>query len=62
MVGPRDSVIGVDPEPIVRRYLTQMYHRYETAKGPVAFNAVLIDLDDETGRARDIRLVQDVVP
>lgn len=59
MVGPRDSVIGMDPEPVIERYLTQMYHRYDVAKGPVVFNAVLIDLDDSTGRARTIKLLQD---
>jgi metallophosphoesterase (TIGR00282 family) len=61
MVGPRDSVIGVDPEPVIKRYLTQMYHRHEVARGPVTWNAVVIDLDDSSGRATGIRLVQDEV-
>jgi calcineurin-like phosphoesterase len=60
MVGPRDSVIGSDPEPIIRRHLTQMYQRNETAKGPTSFNAVVIDLED-SGCATGIRLVQEVV-
>lgn len=61
MVGPRDSVIGVDPQSVIQRYLTQMYHRYEVARGPVVFNAVVVDLA-ESGHATDIRLVQDVLP
>jgi len=60
MVGPRDSVIGVDPEPVIRRYLTQMYHRYDVAKGPVVFNAVLIDLNSD-GRATSIQLLQEEI-
>lgn len=60
MVGPRDSVIGVDPEAVIRRHLSQMYHRYEVARGPVVFNAVLIDLGED-GRATDICLVQESV-
>ena len=60
MVGPRDSVIGVDPDAVIKRYLTQMYHRYEVGKGPVAFNAVLIDLD-AAGRATSIQLLQEEV-
>jgi metallophosphoesterase (TIGR00282 family) len=60
MVGPRDSVIGVDPEAVIQRYLTQLYYRYEVARGPVDFNAVCIDLDDE-GRATSIALVQETV-
>lgn len=59
MVGPRDSIIGVEPEPVIQRYLTQMYHRHGVASGPVVFNAVLIDLDDASGRASNVRLVQD---
>lgn len=58
MVGPRDSVIGSDPEPVIRRHLTQMYQRHDTAKGPVSFNAVVVDLAED-GRATEIRLVQD---
>jgi len=61
MVGPRDSIIGSDPESVIARYLTQMYHRHEVAKGPIMFNAVLIDLEP-SGRAAGIQLVQDLLP
>jgi len=61
MVGPQESVIGVDPASVIQRYMTQMYHRHEVAKGPIAFNAVLIDVDDESGRATEIKLIQHVV-
>lgn len=60
MVGPRDSVIGAEPEPVIRRHLTQMYQRFDTAKGPTMFNAVLVELD-ESGRAMSIKLIQDLV-
>jgi len=61
MVGPLNSVIGVDPEPVIQRYLTQLYHRYDVARGPVVFCAVVIDLDDETGRATHIEHVQELL-
>lgn len=61
MVGPRDSIIGIEPEPMIKRYLTQMYQKYEVASGPVVFNSVLIDLDDETGKCTEIRLVQELL-
>ncbi|HEX6506889.1 MAG TPA: TIGR00282 family metallophosphoesterase [Chloroflexota bacterium] len=60
MVGPRDSVIGSDPTPIIERYLTQMYRRLEVARGPVVFNAVVVDLDAGS-RATSIRLVQELL-
>jgi metallophosphoesterase (TIGR00282 family) len=61
MVGPRDSVIGIEPDPIIKRYLTQMYQKYEVASGPVVFNSVLIDIDDETAKCTGIRLVQELL-
>jgi 2',3'-cyclic-nucleotide 2'-phosphodiesterase len=57
MVGPRDSVLGVDPRIIVSRFLDGIPRRFEVAEGPVQFNSVLIDVDETTGRARSIARV-----
>jgi metallophosphoesterase (TIGR00282 family) len=54
MVGPRDSVLGVDAAIIVQRYLDHLPHRFEVADGVVQFNSVVVDVDDVTGRARSI--------
>ena len=54
MTGPIDSVIGVDKDLILQRFLTQMPVRFETAKGPAALHGVVITVDPETGRASDI--------
>ena len=48
LTGPTDSVIGVDPEIALRRFLTQMPNRFEPAKGPVALHGVVIRIDPET--------------
>ncbi len=55
MTGPYDSVIGVDKEIILRRFLTSMPIRMEAAKAKVEFHSVIIDIDETTGRARQIR-------
>ena len=57
MVGPRDSVLGIEPSIIVSRYLDHLPRRFEVAAGVVQFNSVVIDIDDETGRARSIERV-----
>jgi hypothetical protein len=57
MVGPRDSVLGVDAAIIVQRYVTGIPHRFEVASGPVQFNSVLIDVDEKSGLARSIERV-----
>jgi hypothetical protein len=54
MTGPYDSVIGVEKEPIIQRFLTAMPTRFETAKNDPRFAAVVIDADPATGRARKI--------
>jgi metallophosphoesterase (TIGR00282 family) len=57
MTGPYDSVIGVEKEAIIERFLTGMPTRFETAKGDPRFAAVVIDADDKTGLARGIERV-----
>jgi len=54
MVGPRDSVLGIDPAIIVARYLDHLPRRFEVATGVVQFNSVVVDVDDTTGKARSI--------
>jgi metallophosphoesterase (TIGR00282 family) len=55
MVGPRDSIIGMEVRPIVERFLTQLPARFSPVeKGPAIFNSVLIDVDEASGRAQSI--------
>jgi metallophosphoesterase (TIGR00282 family) len=54
MTGPYDSVIGVEKDAIINRFLTGMPARFETAKGDPRFAAAVIDADPETGRAKGI--------
>lgn len=58
MTGPRDSVLGVKKETIIAKFLTQLPVRFEVAGGPVQLNAVIIDVDEITGRARSIERIQ----
>ncbi len=50
MTGPVDSVIGVEPELAIARFLTQMPNRFEPAKGPAMLHGVVIRIDPDTGR------------
>ena len=54
MVGPIDSVIGDDAESVIQRFLTQMPHRLLVGKGNVWFNSVLIEIEEDTGKAKSI--------
>ena len=51
MTGPYDSVIGVEKDIVIRRFLTGMPGRFETAKQDPRLAAVLVGVDSESGRA-----------
>jgi hypothetical protein len=59
MCGPRDSIIGVEPEAVLRKFLTGMPAKFSVPEKAqtVQFNAVLFDIDDATRRARSIERV-----
>src|SRR4026209_575577 len=54
MTGPHDSIIGVDINAALGRFLNQMPTRFETATGNPRLNAVVVDADERTGLAIDI--------
>ena len=55
MTGPVDSVIGVDTEAVIDRFLTMIPHRLPVAgKGKTIFNAVLVSIDKDSGKAISI--------
>jgi hypothetical protein len=54
MTGPYDSVIGVEKEAVLQRFLTGMPTRFETAKGDPRFAAALVEVDPHTGLGRSI--------
>ena len=57
MSGPYDSVIGVDRELVLHRFLTGMPGKFEAAKGNPKLCAALITCDGATGRATAIRRI-----
>ena len=61
MTGPLDSVIGSEIGPVMERFLTGMPKRLTVANGPVMMNSVLIDVDEETGKALAIERLDKVI-
>ena len=55
MTGPYDSVIGIEKDLVIKKFLSQLPARFEVAKGDVRLSAVLIEADPETGRALSIQ-------
>ena len=57
MVGPRDSVIGMDPENVLKRFLTAVPQKWRVADGPVTFNSALVSIDRQTRLATSIQRI-----
>ena len=59
MTGARDSVLGFEVSASHRLFLTQLPTRLPVAETcpTVVMNSVLIDIDDDTDRARTIQRV-----
>jgi calcineurin-like phosphoesterase len=62
MCGPWDSVIGLRKETAIERFLTQRHASFELAQGDVYLQGAVVDLDEQTGRARGIVRVQERLP
>ena len=54
MTGPYDSVIGMDKEASIRRFLEAVPIRFEPARADVRLSAVIIDVDESSGQAASI--------
>ncbi|KNY25101.1 TIGR00282 family metallophosphoesterase [Pseudobacteroides cellulosolvens] len=57
MTGPCDGVIGVNKDIIIKKFLTGMPQRFEVAKGRIIFNAVLLDIEEKSGKTANIRRI-----
>jgi hypothetical protein len=57
MTGPVDSVIGIERERAIQKFLTGMPNEFKVAKGPADLCGVIVEADEETGRAVSIRRI-----
>lgn len=55
MTGPTVSVIGRQIEPVVSKFVTDMPAKFEIAKGPVALDGCIFDVDPATKLCRGVR-------
>jgi hypothetical protein len=55
MTGPYRSVIGVDKDIILEKFLTQMPVRMEAARHGVELHGVIVEVDESTGNAASVR-------
>jgi metallophosphoesterase (TIGR00282 family) len=57
MTGPDDSIIGDDAEAVIQRFLTMMPHHLSVGRGKPVFNAMMVDVDEKSGKAISIERI-----
>ncbi len=58
MTGPYNSVIGVEKQLIIERFLTQLPVRMEAARHGAELHGVIVEVDEATGKAASVRRVE----
>ena len=62
MVGPRDSILGCEKDIVINQMLTQIPFKYKLSDdNNVLVNAVIIEINDEDGKAKKIKRINEVV-
>lgn len=61
MVGPVNSILGLDKDLILKQFLTQRPQVAEIAEGPVIVNGVFLEIDSKRGLAKKIERISEVV-
>ncbi|MGE5423138.1 MAG: TIGR00282 family metallophosphoesterase [Ignavibacteriales bacterium] len=57
MTGPLDSILGMEKEMVIQKILYQRPVRLEVAKGPLQFEAVVLCLNDNSGKVTGMKRV-----
>ncbi len=58
MTGPEDSIIGIDKGQIIQRFLDHMPRKYEVPTGRTMLNAIVIEANEKTGRAKAVQRIK----
>lgn len=62
MTGSHDSIIGMKREEVLKRFITQVPCRFQVAREHLNLSGVVINIDDETGKARGIYRIFESLP
>lgn len=54
MTGPKHSIIGMEKDAALKRFLTALPERYKIADGEAMFNACIFEVDEDTNKTKRI--------
>ena len=57
MTGPHDGIIGMQTAIVIERFLKGLAPKFEPSEGAIRLNGLLIDVDEETGKALQVERI-----
>lgn len=57
MTGAKDSILGVEKQKVIERFITHLPTRFKEAKGAVELNGVILDIDEKDGKCVNIERI-----
>lgn len=61
MVGPKYSVLGIQVDVIIEKFLTGLPNKFEVAERPCIYCGIILDIDDKTNKVKNIERIFNVV-
>ena len=58
MTGPINSVLGIDPEQSIGKFMGDPPRRYESAAGKCSMEGCIFEIDPDTGRCLEVESVR----
>lgn len=58
MTGPRDGVLGMEREGVLRKFLTGLPSRFVVDEGKWTLNGVFVEIDEATGHSQKVQLIR----
>jgi hypothetical protein len=59
MTGPHDSVIGMDKQSVIEKFLTHRHKKFQVAKEGIELNGAIVEVEESTGLAHCIRRIRE---
>lgn len=59
MVGPWNSILGMEKEAVIQKFITGLPARFTVAKGESIFCAIIVTINVKTGQAENITRIQE---
>jgi len=57
MTGPQNSILGMESSLVIEKFINQRPVRFEVAKGPAQLQGVVLQMDENSGKARAIKRI-----